>query len=189
MLNRNTTSTPAEINEAVNANLLQMPLSPQHMNELAKLQSTLRQGLIANPEYEKGMRVPEVQALMQYAGIDKKNAVAYNEFTNAFADALQGYGEGQGKPVRSNDDYATVAKALISKQAIGILWNSPQPYHDFMATSDAMKKQAMSLFYKNVGRSMDPESDEDRALANKYLTRTLFQAYGSGKRIPETGTR
>jgi hypothetical protein len=183
MINRDTSSTPKEIDEAANTNLLQLPVSPQHRSELMALQHKVMQGQIANPNMNHAMGLPAVKKLLSDAGIDKaNNPKAYEQFTNAFHDAVVSYGSGAERSVKQDEEFTTIAKSLVSDHArtwSGWWQGEKQPYSDLMGSSTKLHKLGETLFSKTYGRALAPDEPQDLENANRLLMQTIYQKYGA----------
>ena len=183
-INRDTTSTPKELDEFSNANLLQLPLSPQHRMELMTLQHKVMQGEIANPNMTHAMGLPAVQKILSDAGISKRDTPdEYNKFTNSFHDAVVAYGQGAERSVKQDQEFTDIAKGLVTKQSS--IWHpfsgvTVQKYSDFYnSAAPNIKRMGQELFSKTMGRAFDPDKTEDMESMNHMLMQTIFQKYGT----------
>lgn len=186
-VNRNTTSTPQELEEFANTNLLNLPLTKEQRSQLIPLQAAVVQGQIQNPNMTHALTLAPVQDLMKYAGITKAgNPTEYAKFMSSYHDAIVAYGMGAERSVKNDEELTEIAKGLISKQSVGYIWNGPQPYQGLGEFDPKAKKVGEQAFRMKYGRSAVPGVDDEAV--NRMALQTIFQKYGAGSK-PVAGER
>jgi hypothetical protein len=181
-INRDTTSSPKELEEFSNANLLQLPLSPEHRMELMKLQHAVMQREIANPNMTHAMGLPAVQKILADAGISKKDTPdEYMEFTNKYHDAIKAYGEGAERSVKQDQEFTNIAKSLVGVKP-GMLWgtNPDLKYkQDLYSSAESKNKNKINdLFTKLYNRPPDPENATDLEQLKTLMYQSVFNRFG-----------
>lgn len=171
----NPDSTPTDRQKLIDTDpaSLEMPLAQRQT--LQKLRAKIYNGAVADPEIGHAMGV--------MGGVLKSYNLTpdqLNQFRGAFHDALQGYGEGQKKQVRSDDDIKMIGSRLLQAPITGHSyfgwWNTTGPM-EFETSSDTKAAQMLlGAFTKQYGR--DPNSQEQQQL-NNALLRYQFQQVGA----------
>lgn len=186
-VNRDTSSTPEEIEGLMKINPLQMPWSPQHRMDIVKAQHEVLQGQTANPNMTHAMGLPAVQKLLQDAGVSKASTPdEYNKFTNAYHEALKGYSQGQETPVKRDEDFTKIAQGLIGTKP-GLLWgtNVDLKYNDaYTHASEGQKKMVGQAFMQENGRAYDPNNDRDVESLNRITNWMIFNTQGARAKGP-----
>ena len=188
-INRNSTSTPEELNDLANADLLSPQfgsLTREQRTNLLKVQGEVINGQIQNPNMTHALTLGSVQQLLTEAGIDKKsNPDEYNKFQTAYHDAIVGYGLGTERSVKNDQELTEIAQGLINKNAgawfgavRGI--NTKQPFDSLIEFSPQAKKAGTTAFQQLYSRAPDFDSEADTKLVNDLAMRAIYMKYGQG---------
>lgn len=182
---RSSTSTPQDLNELANADLLKAPfdsLTRDQRQSLLKVQGEVINNQVQNPNMTHALTLGSVQQLLTGAGIDKRsNPDEYDKFQVAYHDAVVAYGMGAERSVKNDDELTQIATGLINKQVgtwSGWWHGAKQPYEGLADSSPQAAKVGTSMFREQFHRDPDLASDTDKALVNQMALRTIFKAYG-----------
>ena len=120
-INRNSGSTPDELNDLANADLLSPQfgsLTRDQRQSLLKMQGEVINQQVQNPNMTHALTLGSVQQMLTDAGIDKKsNPDEYNKFQTAYHDAIVAYGLGAERSVKNDKELTEIAQGLINKNA------------------------------------------------------------------------
>lgn len=184
-IDRNNGSTPEQLNDLANADLLKPPfdsMTREQRNSLLTLQGEVINNQVQNPNMTHALTLGSVQQLLTAAGIDKRtNPDEYNKFQTTYHDAVVAYGMGAGRSVKNDDELTQIATGLINKQVgtwSGWWHGAKQPYEGLAESSPQAARVGASVFREQFGRDPDLDSDADKALVNQMALRTIFKAYG-----------
>jgi hypothetical protein len=188
-INRNAGSTPEELNDLANADLLSPQFSSLTRDQrqgLLKMQGEVINQQVQNPNMTHALTLGSVQQLLTEAGIDKKsNPDEYNKFQTAYHDAIVGYGLGAERSVKNDDELTKIAQGLINKNAgawfsglRGI--NTKQPFDSLIEFSPQAKKAGTTAFKQQYNRDPDFDSEADSKLVNDLAMRLIYMRYGQG---------
>lgn len=181
-VNRNSSSTPQELDDLANADLLKGSFTREQRQSLLKVQGEVINNQVQNPNMTHALTLGSVQQLLTSAGIDKRsNPDEYNKFQTAYHDAVVAYGMGASRSVKNDDELTQIATGLINKQVgtwSGWWHGAKQPYDGLAESSPQAAKVGASVFREQFGRDPDLGSDADKALVNQMALRTIFKAYG-----------
>ena len=188
-INRNAGSTPEELNDLANADLLSpqfSSLTREQRQGLLKVQGEVINNQVQNPNMTHALTLGSVQQLLTEAGIDKKsNPDEYNKFQTAYHDAIVGYGLGAERSVKNDDELTKIAQGLINKNAgawfsglRGI--NTKQPFDSMIEFSPQAKKAGTTAFKQQYNRDPDFDSEADSQLVNDLAMRLIYMRYGQG---------
>jgi hypothetical protein len=188
-INRNSGSTPEELNDLTNADLLSpqfSSLTREQRQGLLKVQGEVINGQIQNPNMTHALTLGSVQQLLTDAGIDKRsNPDEYNKFQTAYHDAIVGYGLGAERSVKNDKELTDIASGLINKNAgswfgglRGI--NTKQPFDSMIEFSPQAKKAGTTAFRQQYNREPDFDSEADSKLVNDLAMRMIYMKYGQG---------
>jgi hypothetical protein len=188
-INRNAGSTPEELNDLANADLLSpqfSSLTREQRQGLLKVQGEVINNQVQNPNMTHALTLGSVQQLLTEAGIDKKsNPDEYNKFQTAYHDAIVGYGLGAERSVKNDDELTKIAQGLINKNAgawfsglRGI--NTKQPFDSLIEFSPQAKKAGTTAFKQQYNRDPDFDSEADSQLVNDLAMRLIYMRYGQG---------
>jgi hypothetical protein len=188
-INRNSTSTPEELNDLANADLLSpqfSSLTREQRTNLLKVQGEVINGQIQDPNMTHALTLGSVEQMLTEAGIDKKsNPDEYNKFQTAYHDAIVAYGLGAERSVKNDGELTEIAKGLINKNAgawfggiRGI--NTKQPFDSMIEFSPQAKKVGTTSFQQLYNRAPDFDSETDTKLVNDLAMRAIYMKYGQG---------
>ena len=188
-INRNAGSTPEELNDLANADLLSpqfSSLTREQRQGLLKVQGEVINNQVQNPNMTHALTLGSVQQLLTEAGIDKKsNPDEYNKFQTAYHDAIVGYGLGAERSIKNDDELTKIAQGLINKNAgawfsglRGI--NTKQPFDSLIEFSPQAKKAGTTAFKQQYNRDPDFDSEADSQLVNDLAMRLIYMRYGQG---------
>lgn len=164
-------STVAERKELidVDAPSLQMPLEARI--KIRQAQQKVVNGAAADPQMGHALAV--MQPMLNAYGMTKaQDPDRYNSFVGAFHDAMQGFGEGRLKAVKSDDDIKQIGSRLLRDMPKAHFWNSTQKYFEAPPADNKSTQLATEALTKQLGR---PPTDEEVA---RLLLRAQFQATG-----------
>jgi hypothetical protein len=186
-INRNAGSTPDELNDLANADLLSPQfgsLTRDQRQGLLKMQGEVINQQVQNPNMTHALTLGSVQQMLTEAGIDKKsNPDEYNKFQTAYHDAIVGYGLGAERSVKNDDELTKIAQGLINKNAGA--WfsglrsiNTKQPFDSLIEFSPQAKKAGTTAFKQQYSRDPDFDSEADSKLVNDLAMRMIYMQYG-----------
>ena len=181
-------ATPEQRQELINTDPSNLPIPLAQRQTIQRIRAKVFDQAVANPNLSHAMQV--LQPILNSYSITKAgDPDRYMAFTGALHDALQGYGEGQQKAVRSDDDIKRIGSQLLqSTKTQGYsFWGSlglGGTQSQFEAPGDPKSRAlATSAFQKAYNR--DPTDSE----LNSVLLRAQFQAAGgqgkSSNRVPQ----
>jgi hypothetical protein len=190
-INRNSGSTPDELNDLANADLLSpqfSSLTRDQRQNLLKVQGEVINNQIQNPNMTHALTLGSVKQMLTEAGIDKKsNPDEYNKFQTAYHDAIVAYGLGAERSVKNDKELTEIAQGLINKNAgawfgglRGI--NTKQPFDSMIEFSPQAKKAGTTAFQQQYGRAPDFDSEADSKLVNDLAMRMIYMKYGQGSK-------
>jgi hypothetical protein len=184
---RNSTSTPEDLREFAEADLLKPPydsMTREQRSSLLKAQGEVINNQVQNPNMTHALTLGSVQGLLKQAGIDKaSNPDEYAKFQTAYHDAVVGYGLGAERSVKNDKELTDIATGLINKQSgawfaglRGI--NTAQPYQSIIDTSKSAERVGRTAFRQQYGREPDLGSETDKKLTNDLAMRMIYMKYG-----------
>jgi hypothetical protein len=186
-INRNAGSTPDELNDLANADLLSpnfSSLTREQRQGLLKVQGEVINGQIQNPNMTHALTLGSVQQMLTDTGIDKKsNPDEYNKFQTAYHDAIVAYGLGAERSVKNDKELTEIAQGLINKNAGAWLGglrgiNTKQPFDSLIEFSPQAKKAGTTAFRQQYNREPDFGSETDSKLVNDLAMRMIYMKYG-----------
>ena len=186
-INRNAGSTPDELNDLANADLLSpnfSSLTREQRQGLLKVQGEVINGQIQNPNMTHALTLGSVQQMLTDNGIDKKsNPDEYNKFQTAYHDAIVAYGLGAERSVKNDKELTEIAQGLINKNAGA--WfsglreiNTKQPFDSMIEFSPQAKKVGTTAFRQQYNRDPNFDSEADSKLVNDLAMRMIYMKYG-----------
>jgi len=186
-INRDAGSTPDELNDLANADLLSpnfSSLTREQRQGLLKVQGEVINGQIQNPNMTHALTLGSVQQMLTDNGIDKKsNPDEYNKFQTAYHDAIVAYGLGAERSVKNDKELTEIAQGLINKNAGA--WfsglreiNTKQPFDSMIEFSPQAKKVGTTAFRQQYNRDPDFDSEADSKLVNDLAMRMIYMKYG-----------
>lgn len=184
-INRNSASTPQELDDLAGADLLKAPfdsLTREQRQNLLKTQGEVINNQVQNPNMTHALTLGSVQQLLTAAGITKQaNPAAYDQFQTSYHNAVVAYGMGAGRSVKNDEELTQIATGLINKQVgtwSGWWHGAKQPYEGLAESSPQAAKVGASMFREQFNRDPDLTNDADKTLVNQLALRTIFKAYG-----------
>jgi len=186
-INRDAGSTPDELNDLANADLLSpnfSSLTREQRQGLLKVQGEVINGQIQNPNMTHALTLGSVQQMLTDNGIDKKsNPDEYNKFQTAYHDAIVAYGLGAERSVKNDKELTEIAQGLINKNAGA--WfsglreiNTKQPFDSMIEFSPQAKKVGTTAFRQQYNRDPNFDSEADSKLVNDLAMRMIYMKYG-----------
>jgi hypothetical protein len=181
-LRRDTTATSKELEELVQYDFLHANFTKDQRTQLRGLQNAVIKGEIQNPEINKAIHAPAVQQLLDEANI-KKGTEEYNSFLATYNYALQQYGYGAERPIKSDDEFIKIAEKLVSREAakwwnVGGLISGGQPFEGLANTSNVMRRRGEDLFRIVNGRNPIYGDENEEKQLNDLLLRETFRELG-----------
>lgn len=160
-------ATPEQRQQLIDADPSNLPMPLAQRQTIQKLRAKVFDQAVANPDLSHAMQVL-APVLNSYNITKASDPDRYMSFQGALHDALQGYGEGQSKAVRSDDDIKKIGTQLLQ----------------------VSKGQGYS-FWKTLGLggSGSMEFEQPGTEVSRALAKRAFQgAYGRDPTDAELGT-
>lgn len=197
-VNRDTTSSPQELNDLANADFTKAPftsLTRQQMKQLIQDQHDVVHQQIQNPPMQMALHLPQVTKMLKDAGIlgdDGKPADpdTYNKFQTEYQQAIIQYGLGAERSVKNDNELGIIAKDLITREmkltngwsfglfgknrtVTNIIDADPNP-----EAAGSVTKAARSLFRRAYNHEPDLSSPTDLDIANRLVLHAIYNNLG-----------
>lgn len=187
--NRDSASTPAELQELAEANFLKPPydsLTRSQRGSLIGWQGEVNNNIAANPNMTHALHLPQVLDMLRSAQIDMTDTSAgsaYNHFQSKYHDAIVAYGMGQERSIKNDETLVGIAKGLINQHANDWFprlhgYSNKQPFESLTGYDSGIMKTGKREFLNRNQRSPDMEDDKDKAEVERLGLQETYKGWG-----------
>ena len=176
-------ASPADRQKLLDTFVPGLPIPGEWADKLMRMQKALRNGEQTDPHMTRALAA--IEPLIGTAGVgltNDKTAPAYKQFVARYRDAIDGYTQGNVKPITDDQTYRDIAKALLAD-------NKQMPQSSFFSfggtsfpkvyekpgTAQVRNEMAQKLRekYKAMGSGIEPtDEDIDQAVAREIFRRS-----------------